>query len=211
MQPLLLVRHAEAGHHVQDLTGGWTDSDLTRRGQRQAELLALRLQRELSGRTVDLLSSDLRRALQTASILSQALGISIRSEPALRDLNNGQAAGLSHAAAETLRRPHSEPFLDWIPYPGAESWRQFSERVNAFLESFIPEQDRPAVLVTHGLTIHAIVQWWLGLGTERRVHFSAEPGSLTVLRTTRWQERSIERLNDTAHLQADGLGRGIHL
>jgi broad specificity phosphatase PhoE len=211
MQTLLLVRHAEAGHHVQDLTGGWTDSDLTRRGRRQAELLALRLQRELSGNTVDLLSSDLRRAWQTASILSQALGISIRPEQALRDLNNGQAAGLSHAEAQALRRPHSEPSLDWIPYPDAESWRQFSDRVNAFLESFLPEQERPAVLVTHGLTIHAIVQWWLGLDLEQRVHFSAEPCSLTVLRTTRWQERSIERLNDTAHLHADGLGRGIHI
>lgn len=37
---IILVRHGEATHHTQHLTGGWTDSDLTEAGRRQLEALA---------------------------------------------------------------------------------------------------------------------------------------------------------------------------
>ena len=30
---IILVRHGEATHHTQHLTGGWTDSDLTEAGR----------------------------------------------------------------------------------------------------------------------------------------------------------------------------------
>jgi probable phosphoglycerate mutase len=37
---ILLVRHGEATHHTQNLTGGWTDSFLTERGKKQMRTLA---------------------------------------------------------------------------------------------------------------------------------------------------------------------------
>ena len=37
---ILLIRHGEADHHVKELTGGWTDSALTVRGQQQFQQLA---------------------------------------------------------------------------------------------------------------------------------------------------------------------------
>ena len=40
---IILVRHGEATHHTQHLTGGWTDSDLTEAGRRQLEALAEKL------------------------------------------------------------------------------------------------------------------------------------------------------------------------
>jgi ADP-ribose pyrophosphatase YjhB (NUDIX family) len=41
--------------------------------------------------------------------------------------------------------------------------------------------------------------------------FDALPASLSVLSVTRWSERTIERLNDTAHLYAEGLSETIRL
>lgn len=209
-QPLLLVRHAQAEHHVRGITGGWTDTSLTPDGLRQSALLAERLGRELSGVKLTLGASNLQRAAQTAEMLGQALGCRPQIHAQLTDLNNGAAANKTHAEARRLAIPASEPLVDWQPYPQAESWRQFHQRISGFMDGFSAVQTTPALLVTHAAVIDVIVGWWLRLGLERRVHFDAAPASLTVLVISRWGEPSVERLNDTAHLYAGGIaGSGL--
>lgn len=46
---IILVRHGEATHHTQHLTGGWTDSDLTEAGRSQLEALAEKLALDFKG------------------------------------------------------------------------------------------------------------------------------------------------------------------
>lgn len=214
-KPLLIVRHAQARHHVENLTGGWTDTELTQLGFRQAQLLADRLVETLNGRRVLIAGSDLNRAVQTAEILAQALGARLEQHPGLRDLNNGIAAGKTHEQARPHRVAPSEPLEDWRPYPDAETWREFSIRVGEFMQAFTRRLDeRPeeaAVLVTHAATVRVIVTWWVGLDLETRMYLGAAPASLTVLTVSRWGERAVERLNDTAHLYAAGLEDGIRL
>ncbi len=48
---IILVRHGEATHHTQHLTGGWTDSDLTEAGRSQLEALAEKLALDFKGRS----------------------------------------------------------------------------------------------------------------------------------------------------------------
>ena len=59
---IILVRHGEATHHTQHLTGGWTDSDLTEAGRRQLEALADKLALDFKGRSEKfrILASDLK-------------------------------------------------------------------------------------------------------------------------------------------------------
>ena len=199
---LLLVRHGEAEHHIREITGGWTDTELTELGRRQVQLLAERLGRELSGVPLLLATSRLRRAIQTAEILSQNLAVDYEIHPALVDLNNGIAAGKTHAEAKTLALQPVEPLLDWQPYPEAESWRQFYNRVAGYMQAYINGQSSTALLVTHAANIHGMVAWWLGVPVESRTHIAVGPASLTVLNLNRWQERTLERLNDCAHLYA---------
>ena len=59
--------------------------------------------------------------------------------------------------------------------------------------------------------IHVIIAWWLGLEVESRTFFNIAPASLTVLTVNRWGERTLERMNDTAHLYAMGLVNPIQL
>jgi probable phosphoglycerate mutase len=209
--PLLLIRHAEAEHHIREITGGWSDTRLTETGVRQSYALAERLSRELEGIPIQLGASNLRRALQTAEIIGHALGAALQVYPPLTDLNNGIAAGKTHSEAHQLALPPSEPLYDWQPYPQAETWRQFFIRVNQFMQEFSQGQERLAVLVTHAATIHVITAWWLGLPVESETHFELAPASISVLRLNRWKEHSIERLNDTAHLHALGLDDPMHL
>jgi broad specificity phosphatase PhoE len=213
MYPLILVRHGQSEHHVAGLTGGWTDTSLTELGRRQVHCLASRLAREVSGRPCRVYCSDLKRAMETADVVGRALGAEPITAPGLREFNNGTAAGMSEeAAGQHLRRLTGSP-LDWRPYPGAETWREFYVRISRCLGELATGQDRLLLAVTHGGAIVNAVAWWLQLEVEMlsRVSFYASPASISVLRFNQWGERAIERLNDTAHLYAEGLADGIQL
>lgn len=210
---LIVIRHAQSISHVTGLTGGWTDVGLTDLGRRQADLLGARLQQDLGNRPLRILCSDLQRALQTAEPIGRVLGRAVEPAPALREFNNGAAAGLTEEQAQEIEIAPSEPLLDWQPYPEAETWRAFYERVAAFLRAVVHQESPPLILVTHAGTIENIVSWWLGLGLEQlnRYSFEAAPSSLTVLRVNHWDQNTIERLNDTAHLHAAGIAEPINL
>jgi probable phosphoglycerate mutase len=210
-KPILLVRHAQAEHHIQSITGGWSNTALTPEGHRQSTRLSLRLQNTLNGRNIHLGTSSLRRARQTASIIASDLLLEPHIHPELSDLNNGLAAGKTHREARLLAIPQSEPLIDWQPYPQAETWRQFFGRVADFMQEFSASQQSAAVLVTHAANIQVIVAWWLGLSVESSAQFVVSPASLTLLRCNRLGMPALERLNDTAHLYTDGVYESLQI
>ncbi len=59
-------------------------------------------------------------------------------------------------------------------------------------------------LVTHGGTSINVVAWWPRLDVDILSQVSLD--AARVLRINKWNERTIARLNDTAHLYADGIG-----
>lgn len=195
------------------MSGGWTDLGLTERGRQQARLLAERLKTELAGRPVRLLCSDFKRTVQTAEYIAAALGTVLEIEPGLRDYNNGEAAWKTQEQAAAMMAPRSGPFADWRPYPGSETWREFSERVLRFWQPFIrrPEWDEPdaplPILVTHAGVIKVVTANWIGLPLDTETHFHSSLASLVVLSTSRWNEYTLERFNDQAHLYVAGLGK----
>ena len=72
---IILVRHGEATHHTQHLTGGWTDSDLTETGRGQLRALADKLAHDFNGKRdkFRILTSDLKRAVESAEIIAAKL------------------------------------------------------------------------------------------------------------------------------------------
>lgn len=211
MKTLLLIRHAEADHHIRAITGGWTDTDLTEKGRNQSALLAARLREAVHGAPLHLGSSDLRRALQTAEIIRDAIQRPLHVYSELRDLNNGVAAGKTHVEAREYATHPTEPILDWQPYPEAESWRQFYMRITAFMDAFSGCNENNTILVTHLAVVHVIVAWWLRINVESNTNFETAPASLTVLTVNKYGERTVERLNDTGHLFAAGLHEALRL
>lgn len=199
---VLLVRHGESDQHVGDITGGWTDTNLTARGHDQAERVAERLARELDGVQTSLYTSDLARAADTARPIAARLGVNLVRETGLRELGNGQAAGLTKQAARSLELPRTEPPWDWVQYPGGESWGQMYERVALCLDTLCARSEGTAVVVSHWGAGCALIQAWLRMSRESREQssFSLDAASLTDLRLNEWGERSIVRLNDTSHL-----------
>ena len=201
---LILVRHAESENAARGMTGGWTDLPLTAGGILQAERTGAAVAAETQGRDIRLISSDLARARQTAEIVSRHLGVPAALAAALRDLNNGLAKDKTLAEAERLALPATRPLLDWVPYPGAESWRAMATRAMGFLETAAAAHDGSLLIVSHGNAMIPMVHWWLALGEEHwsRVSFEFDVASITLLRENQWGERVIARLNDTSHLKA---------
>ena len=203
MKRLILIRHAQSEHHIRDLTGGWTDTPLSAFGNTQAEALAARCKTFFAGESdLALYCSDLLRASQTAGYVAAALGIECRMDAGLREHNNGTAAGLTRAEAEKIECPRSEPALDWVPYPGAESWRMMLDRVSAAMDHIDGLAPSTAVVVTHGGSGLAVIQWWLRLSPQcsQGLSFQLDPASISEMGFNWEQERTLIRLNDTAHL-----------
>jgi broad specificity phosphatase PhoE len=76
---------------------------------------------------------------------------------------------------------------------------------------FIYQQPGPTLIVSHAAVVSAIVAWWMQMGPDSSAHFEASPAAITVLKSSRWGERAIERLNDTAHLYQAGLGEPMRV
>ena len=127
---ICLVRHGQSSHNLRELVAGQVPSCLTRRGREDARAVAVLLK----GRPFDLIySSDLRRALQTAEVIRDSLGLGcpIRISSLLRELDYGRFT----------QRPVRETFafLDYRrrrdrPYPGGESFGDLKRRAEAFAE-----------------------------------------------------------------------------
>ncbi len=203
MNRLVLIRHAQSEHHIRKLTGGWTDTPLSQLGRAQAQAVAGSCRELLAHETsLCIVSSDLTRAAQTAAYVANALHLAVQLVPALRELNNGTAAGLTQAEAQHIELPMTQPGIDWVPYPQAESWHMMQERVFAAMDQIAASRPSTIVVVTHGNAGVVVIQWWLRLCAACRqgVSFELDPASISELTINHWQERTIVRLNDIRHL-----------
>jgi probable phosphoglycerate mutase len=125
---VLLLRHAETT--APDLFhGAESDVGLSERGLRQAESIAPILARE---QPAAIISSPMRRAVETAAPIAQACGLPIQIEPALHERRIGSLCGQPYEAlhgpwAETLRRWQAGDLA--YATPGAESFLTVRDRV----------------------------------------------------------------------------------
>ena len=214
---IILVRHGEATHHTQHLTGGWTDSVLTEKGRAQLQAAATMLARDFAGRkeSLRILASDLRRAAESAQILAKALHMEDAIEycPFLREKNNGIAAGMTEEEAKKhFCKPASEQELDHRNYPGGETRNEFYRRNVHGLWHCADVDKENLLIVAHKGTIQNIIFRWLGMDMQQVAAFNfsvdVQPASVTVLGINKWHEHAVFRLNDVSHL-TQGKGFGV--
>ncbi len=166
---LCIARHGETTSP--GLLLGQADPPLSARGRRQAAILAERL-RDSGAQFV--LSSGLRRAIETAEILATSLELPLESDPRLNEISHGdwdgrRWAGIESSDPETARRKLS----DWwgvIP-AGGESAEQFYQRVEAAWRSLLGRVATAGVVVAHG-GVNAVL-----LDLARRTASNTPPNS----------------------------------
>jgi probable phosphoglycerate mutase len=148
---LLAIRHGETEWNSQSRFQGHLNSALNAAGLAQAVALGEYLARE---RFDLLLSSDLGRALQTASAIARRSGHEIAVEPGLRERNMGIFQGLTPAEVQARYPDEYARFKTRDPdyaIPDGESMRQLFERsVACFTALAVRHAGLTLAAVTHG-------------------------------------------------------------
>ena len=164
---LIVVRHAEAEGNLNRLFHGWTDSEITEKGHRQAELVAKRLK----DMKIDVIySSSLKRAVQTASYIARVKGLPIITSDKLKEINGGEWENMRW---EVLPVKWPEEYDSWEnkPYahrmPGGECMREFQERIVKEFEHIINNnKGKNICVVTHGTAIRTLMCHFHGCRLE---------------------------------------------
>lgn len=179
---LVLWRHGETDHNVARRIQGHLDSELTAVGLDQARLAAPVL---ATYEPSSVVSSDLRRAADTASVFGELTGLPVRYDQRLRETHVGKWQGLTHAEVEAgwpggIRTWRGDP--TWAP-PGGETRVEVAQRAFEVVSEVDEECTGTALLCAHGGWIIALTCRLLDLPVECWSRVAA-PGNCrwTVLR-----------------------------
>ncbi|MCW2928296.1 MAG: phosphoglycerate mutase [Thermoleophilia bacterium] len=205
MRNIYVIPHTEATHHTERLVGGWYDSGLTPHGVRDAVRIAHALAARLDDDgSVDVRSSDLARARQTAQPIGDALGVAVGIDRDLREQSYGTADGTPVGSTPYEPPPLDERRMHHRSGAGAETRFEWATRTYAALDRILENGHDHTVVVTHGGTATYLIAAWLEIPIEatRRAKFITAPGSITHLREhdVSW-DREVVTLNDIGHLR----------
>jgi len=185
MRNVFVVTHAQSLHHVERKVGGWYDTSLTDLGRNQAEKTGQYLESAIDSTDVQVFSSDLRRAAETAEIIGKHLQRPVTLDPRLREMSYGDAEGKSQNWFRDRIKPQPADGnrLEHRVYAGAESRGEVAERVSAALTDILREGARDTVIVSHGFASTFLIMAWMKVpvGHMDYCSFPAKPGSVTLL------------------------------
>ena len=112
LRRVILLRHGQTDYNVDGRMQGHLDSHLTPTGHEQAAEAAPVLAELAPDR---LISSDLRRAVDTAELVGAACGLPVKFDPRLRETHLGRWQG--HTVAE-INREYPGAIAAWRSDPG---------------------------------------------------------------------------------------------
>ena len=122
---LVFETHSTTEDNEAGRATGWLQGELSKQGRIQACELG---QRRGSDGITAVFSSDLARAVETATIAFGQTSVPVLYDWRLRECDYGQRNGMPAAELHGGRSEHLDQ-----PYPGGESWRQAVARVGRFL------------------------------------------------------------------------------
>lgn len=191
---LALVRHAHP-----DVSVGpeqCYDPGLSATGRQQAEALADRLQH---GSWRALYTSPQRRALETAAVLADRLGLELRKDPGLAEFDQGYPyvnfEGPPAEANELRVALRNEDFSAY----GTDAATIRRKAVDALEAIVAAHPSQRVIVVTHGTVINAFVGGFLG--SKRLVFHHPDYTGVTGVLASRNGRREITCLNDSTHLR----------
>ncbi|RBY83160.1 histidine phosphatase family protein [Blastococcus sp. TF02A-26] len=167
---LVLWRHGRTAWNAEGRFQGQLDPPLDDEGHHQAAVAAGHLVSalELTAADTVVVSSDLDRAVQTATALTGLLGLPLEVDARLREHGLGRWEGLTR---DEVAAQHPEQYADWLAGRpvrdrGGEEPAAVAARALSVVAGLPPA--RVAVLVSHGGTSGRLLEALLDLGPEHR-------------------------------------------
>lgn len=173
MTMLVLIRHGQSVWNAANRFTGWTDVELSEKGEIEAADAGL----ELANVRFDVVhTSGLIRAQRTAEIVMSkntvSRNIPTRVDERLNERHYGDLQGLNKA--ETAEIHGADQVHIWrrsfdVPPPGGESLEMTAERtIPYFVEEIIPdlESGKNVLVAAHGNSLRSIVMHIEGISPE---------------------------------------------
>lgn len=158
MQSLIyLIRHGEIDRPSARSFLGQTDLPLNEQGIRQAQALGAQLQ---NIRFTEIFSSPLKRAIQTATLVSGMPPAALQRIDALKEINLGAWEGLLVAEVRARYPGAYEQRgqdLEFFRPPGGESFADLAARSYPALLTLARDYRGPLLVVTHAGVIRVLL------------------------------------------------------
>lgn len=173
---VILMRH---GKDKSGVRGGWSQSALIDQGVIEVEQMCHKLKYK---DFAYIISSDLIRTKQTASIISRKLGKKIIYDELFREINNGDLAGMDNSLAEYKYPGLYYNTLDFEErYPNGESPKEFFERVFKAYTKLL-ELDENVLVVTHSGVINVLYCIHNNIPyTNKKAEIKVDPAKYIIL------------------------------
>lgn len=180
----MLSRHGQTVWHAENRYAGSSDVDLDERGWQQAQLLA---DWATAAEPAAVVSSPLRRALETAELSAKALGNAVVVRGALREVHFGVAEGrtlseLSDDDASLVDRFRQDPVTHHFP-DGEPSAAAAQRGARALRELAADYEGATVLVVAHSTLLRLALCTLLGIDVHRyrEVFPRLDNGALTEL------------------------------
>jgi probable phosphoglycerate mutase len=203
---LYCVRHGESAYNAEGRIQGQSDVSLSELGHHQSRAVAAALQ----GLPVEAIyASPLRRAMQTAQPVAEALGLPIRTDPRLMEVHAGVFQDRLRSELDGL---FPDEYARWksgdpdFAIPGGESRRDLMRRGREVFEDIARADCRQVVVVAHGGLLTAALKALLGIPAQRHPLFLLNC-SISRAELGNGQVRLLS-LNQVDHLHEVGYGSG---
>ncbi|MBN2072839.1 MAG: alpha-ribazole phosphatase [Actinobacteria bacterium] len=200
---LFLIRHGQTEWNKEGRYQGGMDTELTGTGIEQAKLAAEYLsQVDFS----NIYSSPLKRAVDTAEIISRGESHRIIVRDDLREMNFGRWEGLKFSE---INNQYNEDYQNWLRDPynnrpaGGESFEELSIRALREADNIVAENENKiessVAVITHGGVILALLVCWLQIPVSRWKSIIQRQGAINVVVIDRGFPY-ISAVNFTGHL-----------
>jgi len=210
MVEIYLLRHGQTAWNKDRIFRGRADVPLDDHGLAQAECAVQAL-----GNTplVEIHSSPLSRAVQTAQPTANAKNLPVKEAPELLDIDYGQWTGKSQVEIEKLFPELNRQWLqcpEQVHFPNGEDLSAVRERAFAYLLTLVRTAgDGAILLVSHRVVLKVLICAALELGLSKFWQVKLDTASLSVLSFEK-NRFTLSRLNDTCHLQElGGAGESV--
>ncbi|MFJ9517534.1 bifunctional RNase H/acid phosphatase [Kitasatospora sp. NPDC101801] len=201
----VLLRHGETHLTPEKRFSGSGGSDpaLSEKGlwqaARAAESLAAR------GTVQAVVSSPMQRTRQTAEAVATRLGLEVRYEDGLRELDFGDWEGLTFAE---VQERHPEDLAAWLgsakakPTGSTESFTTLTHRAGVARDKVLARYAGKTVLVvSHVSPIKTLVRLALGAPPDSLYRMELSAASFCAVQYYADGNASVRLLNDTSHLR----------
>ena len=196
-----IARHGETQWNIEGRTQGACDIGLTDKGRTQA----LRLARRLKGLPIrEIYCSDLKRAVETASIVGQEIGAGLVVTPLLREASFGEWEGHTIGEIERIFPGQLTRWYDDHTFcaPGGESLSCVRERIRKFIDqikSLGYAEDEGILVVSHALTCKVLILELMNLPLSYVRRIKQDNTGLTAIKVLP-ESNVLIFLNETYHV-----------